>query len=1539
MEAGIDLVGEAGANTAVTRTYPVTVSDGVLDIAFSASTDNAKVSAIEVRQAGLVLSPEKIDFAPTDLGLSAGPVSLTVQNSSPNSVTVTGVAVSGANPGDFSVADVFPLLIPAGNSTALDVSFTPTAAGVRGASLSVMTQEGVPTSPAEVVLSGTGVDPSVSPTADFTPRSLDFGGVQTGGLSSVQSVRLSNGGGASLDVTSVSVTGTDPSQFIYLGPAAFSVAPGSFVDLEVQFAPTVQSAASASLTIVSTASSSPDTVGLAGDGLAPAPFATVRINAGGPQVTDSSNQVWAADQYFSGGKTYAAGNSIAGTTDDALYQTERYGNPFSYAIPVPNATYDVVLHFAEIYWSSPGSRVFSVSLEGNPVEAGIDLVGEAGANTAVTRTYPVTVSDGVLDIAFSASIDNAKVSAIEVIDHASETGDPFLHVVIDAPRYVIDFDGTGGESIDLIGHQSHTHELGHSLVSYLWEEGSTVLGTAADITSTFALGQHDVSLTIGDDNDPPRELTDSQLIDVFPLNAVGGFLARYYHEDGTTAVSLLDSLPSEPGFTEVLLSGSVNGQASKIGGSPFTAETAVELEGVFIAPAGGSYEFFLTGVSVYRLFIDGAPVSSPVSLTAGTHDIRMVVAVADVTELPVTIDASVDGGPHTAVGDLSLTHDESLIPPFINSMPTGGSGGDSIDIYGLGFFPEDQVVVHWGNTLLQGTQISVHQGEIHFTAPAEEGTIDVQVETPNGLSNIRQYVYATGTSAVSFSTSNIAYPSAPTRAAWGPDGRLYVGTITGMIYAYSLDDDYNVTAVQEISAISGLSNPNILGLAFNPWEAPSVRLYVAHGLLFANGGACFTGVSPYSGEVTVLEGPDFDAPQHLITGLPVSNHDHSINGMEFDNYGDMYVAIGGNTNAGVPACEIGDLPESPFSAAVIKAQIAKPGFNGQVHYFETGTGTQNDDQVFGGIVDPAPGLDLQVYAAGFRNSFDLVWSMRGIGYLLDNGPNYGFGPASTGPDTQGPDPNGDDEVNILGADRYYGHPNRNRGRTDYRQNIFRHSLDAAPIEGEYTAPIALLPPSSDGIEEYHSLAFGGQLRGDILVQHWNGEVNRIKLTADGRAADSLSTVIGGPNGLDIVEGPAGALLGANYSGNMVTVSIPDDPPSALMKATDITPWRAPAAGGAEFIIGGENFGTLVDTHVHIGGEETVVTSVSPTRIRGVIQAASAPTAALVDVEVVSNGEISVIPGAFRYLLADGEGTGAWHSDAPMPVALGEVASGIINGVLYLVGEGSSETLSYDIASNTWRSDLAVRPYVGDHHAAEVIDGKLYLFGGIGGGSDGRVQIYDPGTDSWSLGTDMPYAGGSCSTGIIDGLVYIAGGIVANSTVNDAAVYNPETDTWAPIAPMRIGRNHAAGASDGSRLWIFGGRGLGSGDGNVVAEGFDDVQVYDPATDTWEWSGDPASTLAVLPQRRGGTGTAAYFRGEFYVIGGETTPGDHGQVAGNVYNRVDVYNPLTNSWRLETVIPTARHGIYPIAYDGKIYVAGGGTQAGYSASTVLEVFER
>ena len=70
------------------------------------------------------------------------------------------------------------------------------------------------------------------------------------------------------------------------------------------------------------------------------------VNAGGSQYGGADGTVYDADPWFSGGNTYTTTAAIAGTTDDRLYQSERYGN-FSYAIPVANGDYLVTLKFAE----------------------------------------------------------------------------------------------------------------------------------------------------------------------------------------------------------------------------------------------------------------------------------------------------------------------------------------------------------------------------------------------------------------------------------------------------------------------------------------------------------------------------------------------------------------------------------------------------------------------------------------------------------------------------------------------------------------------------------------------------------------------------------------------------------------------------------------------------------------------------------------------------------------------------------------------------------------------------------------------------------------------------------------------------------------------------------------------------------------------------------------------------------------------------------------------------------------------------------------
>jgi N-acetylneuraminic acid mutarotase len=295
--------------------------------------------------------------------------------------------------------------------------------------------------------------------------------------------------------------------------------------------------------------------------------------------------------------------------------------------------------------------------------------------------------------------------------------------------------------------------------------------------------------------------------------------------------------------------------------------------------------------------------------------------------------------------------------------------------------------------------------------------------------------------------------------------------------------------------------------------------------------------------------------------------------------------------------------------------------------------------------------------------------------------------------------------------------------------------------------------------------------------------------------------------------------------------------------------------------------------------------------------------------------------------------GVW---SPMAAAMGEVAGGMIGDRLYLAGEGSGGSFMYmDMSLPRWIDfGIAQRPFDGDHHAAEVVGGKLYLFGGIGGGSPGKVQVYDPLANTWTVKADMPFAAGSAASAVIGGKVYVAGGIVGSETTNQAAVYDPVANTWQSIAPMPQGRNHAASATDGGKLYVFGGR----DGGNTLSNGFDTVQIYDPATNAWRSSAAAGSPLAPLPQARGGMGKAAFSDGEFYVIGGETNTGP-GATPSRVYARVDIYDPACNTWRRGEDMPTARHGIFPVERAGRIYVAGGGDRAGGGSDTdELEVYD-
>ena len=149
--------------------------------------------------------------------------------------------------------------------------------------------------------------------------------------------------------------------------------------------------------------------------LPPVSFSPIFVNSGGAAYTDTLGNAWKTDTGFTGGSTASTTSSIANTPDPKLYQTERYGNS-SYQFTVPNGSYNVVLKFAEFYWTKTGQRIFNVAINGTQVLTNFDIVAAAGAAlTAIDKSFPVTVTGGSITIQFiMGSADLPKISAIEI---------------------------------------------------------------------------------------------------------------------------------------------------------------------------------------------------------------------------------------------------------------------------------------------------------------------------------------------------------------------------------------------------------------------------------------------------------------------------------------------------------------------------------------------------------------------------------------------------------------------------------------------------------------------------------------------------------------------------------------------------------------------------------------------------------------------------------------------------------------------------------------------------------------------------------------------------------------------------------------------------------------------------------------------------------------------------------------------------------------------------------------------------------------------
>jgi len=661
-----------------------------------------------------------------------------------------------------------------------------------------------------------------------------------------------------------------------------------------------------------------------------------------------------------------------------------------------------------------------------------------------------------------------------------------------------------------------------------------------------------------------------------------------------------------------------------------------------------------------------------------------------------------------------------------------------------------------------------------------------------------------------------------------PDGRLYVAELFGKIHAIRLDANKQVVSDEVIDT---LDSRLTLGLTVDPDStADDVKLWVAHSSRSLDNGEA------NSSTITRLSGSDLRTRHDVITGLPRAKANHAVNSLHFGADRKLYIAAGGNTGAGAPNTantEFGTMAEQPLSAALLVADVRSSSFDGSCH---------NEVDIFG-----PPPCDVQRFATGLRNTYDFVFHSNGLLYGPDNGlgttgsfrpsptpPCKGTGSTtswSTGGQNPGHQP---DNLNLIEPGRYYGHPNPSRDECVFGDG--RYQKVSPP--SNYETPIGVFGTnkSANGIVEWRSDTFCGELTGDLLVGNYSvgDDVTRIRLSEDGRSVTSTASLVGGFDDPLPVAQAEGTLYVGEFGGNRVTALEPVD--LGCWKKKEAAPDKVLDAGGTELdgriymVAGKTSRGHRSSVDVYDPGAGTWRS------------AASLPGPAVENPAVVARngklyafgGSTAAFSGAVDNAAVFDPSTGDWSPLPAMPTARAGAGAGVIDGKIHVAGgmdaNGASvDTLEvYDPTNGVWSSAPAMRTGR-DNPGVAILDGKLYVFGGRTRETDGSttngtltsVEMYDPVANAWSERAPMPTGRRAMVVGRLNGRAQLVGGEIRpdGATFDQNEEYDEQRNTWRVLKAMPTGRHGAVGATVGDNVYVIGGGPDGGASFTDVTEAF------------------------------------------------------------------------------------------------------------------------
>jgi len=478
----------------------------------------------------------------------------------------------------------------------------------------------------------------------------------------------------------------------------------------------------------------------------------------------------------------------------------------------------------------------------------------------------------------------------------------------------------------------------------------------------------------------------------------------------------------------------------------------------------------------------------------------------------------------------------------------------------LQFGPDGRLYVSEQNGMINAFTVAQQGGQYVATSVEQISLVkDIQNHNDNGSLNGNGDRQVTGIVVTGSSANPVLYvSSSDPRISF--NGEVNLDTNSGVITRLTR----NGNSWNAVDIIRGLprseENHANNGLVISP---DGSKLYVAVGGNTNNGAPSaffsYTGEYALSGTVLEIDLNDINSRQVL------SDFSAGQNGRQY----------------------VYDLPtlDDPTVANVTDG-VGEDAFGND----EAGPWGGNDGFNMSILPADAP---LRIFADGFRNHYDLVITQNGNLYTVDNGSNENLGgnPISSGGQATN-NPNnggsGDPEPLFLIEDGgYYGHPaparaNQDLAWTVYDDNgnpdnsIFPNSVnslsdlvpDSVNIQNgfiidpsKYTGNAQRLQQSgirvertssqsntllnigssSNGLVEYNSSAFGGQLNGDLLVAQFNGGVGRLDLSNNGTQAsfETIPGLSGMSIPLDVTVGPGGTVWVADLGADFIRVFTPD----------------------------------------------------------------------------------------------------------------------------------------------------------------------------------------------------------------------------------------------------------------------------------------------------------------------------------------------------------------------------------------------------------------